>query len=56
MKIISNDHDTTVALTSLIILGFLNLITFKQIKKLNGKVKEMREQWQKDRKSENHKI
>ena len=56
MKIISNDHDTTVALTSLIILGFLNLITFKQIKKLDDKVKEMSEQWRKDRKSDNHKV
>ena len=27
-----------------------------KIKKLNDKVKEMSEQWQKDRKSENHKI
>lgn len=56
MKIISNDYDTTVALTSLIIFGFLNIITFKQIKKLDDKVKEMNEQWRKDRKSDNHKI
>lgn len=56
MKIISNDHETTVALTSLIILGFLNIITFKQIKKLDDKVTEMSEQWRKDRKSDNHKI
>lgn len=56
MRIISNDHDTSVAITSLIILGFINIITFKQIKKLDNKVKEISEQWKKDRKSENHKI
>lgn len=56
MKIISQDHDTAVALTSLIILGFLNIITFKKIKKLDDKVNEMSAQWKKDRQSDNHKI
>ena len=56
MNIISQDHNTAVALTSLIILGFLNLITFKKFKKLDDKVTAMHEQWKKDRQSENHKI
>ena len=56
MKIISQDHNTAVSITSLIILSFLNLITFKKIKKLDKKVKEMHEQWKKDRQSDNHKI
>ncbi|GGE17142.1 hypothetical protein GCM10007275_10470 [Jeotgalicoccus coquinae] len=56
MKIISQDHNTAVALTSLIILAFLNLITFRQIKKLDDKVTEMHEQWKKDRQSDNHKL
>lgn len=56
MRIISQDHDTAVALTSLIILCFLNLITFKQIKKLDDKVTEMHKQWMKDRQSDNHKL
>lgn len=56
MKIISQDNSTSVALTSLIILWILNLLTFKQIKKLDAKVTGMRAQWQKDRQADNHKI
>lgn len=56
MKIISGDNSSSVALTSLIILGFLNFLTLKKFKKLDDKVKRMQEDWKKERENANHKV